>query len=93
MAYDKTPLRPLLSMIEHAGELQRRIGDITCPTLVITSRQDHVVDPNNSDLLAAEVKGPVERIWLERSYHVAPLDVDRAEVEAATVEFATRLAG
>jgi hypothetical protein len=50
-----------------------------------------VVDPTNSDLLAAAVNGPVERLWLERSFHVSPLDYERAELEAATVDFVTRL--
>ena len=38
--------------------------------------KDHVVDPASSDLLAASVSGPVERLDLERSYHVATLDYD-----------------
>jgi carboxylesterase len=91
MAYDKTPLRPLLSMVEAAADLNARLGDITCPTLIITSRQDHVVDPSNSDTLAAAVAGPVERIWLERSYHVATLDYDKDDIEKAAVEFARRI--
>jgi hypothetical protein len=41
------------------------------PTLIITSRQDHVVNPDDSDILAAEISGPVERLWLEKSFHVA----------------------
>jgi esterase/lipase len=33
------------------------------------------------------VKGPVEQVVLERSYHVATLDYDKDEIEARTVEF------
>ena len=43
----------------------------------MTSPQDHVVPPENSDILAAGVAGPVERVTLERSYHVATLDYDK----------------
>jgi len=93
MAYEKTPLRPLLSMVRHAGELQAHLDQIACPTLIINSPQDHVVDPSNSDLLAASVRGPVERLTLARSFHVATLDFDRAEIEAATVAFAQRVTG
>lgn len=91
MAYDKTPLRPLLSMIKAAGDLQGRLGGITCPVLIINSLQDHVVDPSNSEALAAAVTGPVERLPLERSYHVATLDYEKDDLEKATVEFARRL--
>jgi carboxylesterase len=58
---------------------------------VFTSVQDHVVDPTSSDVLAARVKGPVERVTLERSYHVATLDYDKDEIESRTVEFVTNV--
>ena len=92
-SYDATPLRPLLSMLEAGNEVRDRLGEITCPTLVITSRQDHVVAPGDSDVIAAQISGPVERLWLEKSYHVATLDYDKAELEAAAVEFAQRVVG
>ncbi|MDQ2649391.1 MAG: alpha/beta fold hydrolase [Actinomycetota bacterium] len=91
MAYPGTPVRPLLSMLAAADTVGARLGDIAQPVLVITSRQDHVVDPTNSDLLASSVSGPVERLWLEKSYHVATVDYDKAEVQSATVDFATRV--
>jgi len=90
-SYDVTPLRPLLTMLE-AGEVVRgRLGDVRCPVLVVTSRQDHVVNPGDSDVIAAAVGGPVERVWLEKSYHVATLDYDRAELEQRALEFAHRV--
>jgi len=91
LAYDKTPLRPLLSLLEAEAETTPGLGAITCPSLIITSRNDHVVPPSNSDDLAAQVRGPVERIWLDRSYHVATLDYDKAEVEKAVVAFARKV--
>jgi len=90
-AYPQTPLKPLLSLLDAEEETLPNLGKITCPSLIITSKQDHVVPPENSDVLADKVGGPVERIFLERSYHVATLDYDRADIEAAIVEFATRV--
>ena len=90
-SYGETPLRPLLTMIMAGRDVRARLGDIQVPTLIITSRQDHVVNPEDSDILADEIAGPVERIWLEKSFHVATLDYDRAEVEAAAVAFAQRV--
>ena len=91
VSYDATPLRPLLTMLTAGEQVRERLSDILQPTLIITSRQDHVVNPEDSDVLAAAISGPVERRWLEKSFHVATLDYDRAEVEAATVEFARRV--
>ncbi len=90
-SYDATPLRALLSLSMAGQQVKDRLGDITCPALIITSRQDHVVNPEDSDVLAAEISGPVDRLWLEKSYHVATLDYDRAEVEEATVAFVHRV--
>lgn len=90
-AYAETPLAPLLSLIEASGEFQERLDRIACPVLIITSLQDHVVDPSNSDVLANAVTGPVERIRLERSYHVATLDYDKDLVLSATVDFARKV--
>ena len=39
-------------------------------------RVDHTVPPSDSDLVASRVRGPVERLSLTRSHHLAPLDHD-----------------
>ena len=59
--------------------------------LIITSRNDHVVPPSNSDYLAERVSGPVERVFLERSFHVATIDYDRDDIAARSVEFANKV--
>ncbi len=90
--YDELPLGALLSLCRGLDDLLPRLAAITCPVLIMTSRVDHVVPPGSSDVLAQRVSGPVERVWFDRSYHLAPLDHDKAEVEARTVEFARKVA-
>jgi carboxylesterase len=85
------PFAPLLSLFAGVAELAPRLADITCPLLLFTSRKDHVVPPSSSDYLAARVSGPVERVVLERSYHVATMDWDAPDIEARTVAFARRV--
>lgn len=87
-AYAEAPLAPLLSMCMALPGLAERLGDVVCPLLLFTSRVDHVVPPSSSDFLAARVGGPVERVSLENSYHVATLDADAAEIERRAVAFA-----
>jgi carboxylesterase len=89
-AYEAAPIQPLISLMEATTELYERLPGIRCPVLILTSPQDHVVPPSSSDVLAERVAGPVERVVLERSYHVATLDFDRDLVEKRTVEFALR---
>lgn len=90
-AYADTPLAPLLTLFDAAAEFDERLGRISSPLLIVTSPQDHVVPPENSDLLAARATGPVERLTAERSYHVVTMDYDKDEVEAATVAFARKV--
>ncbi|MGH9229630.1 MAG: alpha/beta hydrolase [Acidimicrobiales bacterium] len=92
-AYDATPLRPLLSLADSAAETVDDLAKIACPVLLMTSPQDHVVDPHNSDIVAERVSGPVERVTLERSYHVATLDYDKDLLFERAIEFAGRVTG
>lgn len=92
IAYDSTPLRALLSLAQDGlAPLAQRYPQMRIPLLVMTSPQDHVVDPGQSEFLAASYAGPVERISLERSYHVATQDYDKDLIVESAVEFARRV--
>lgn len=90
-AYDQAPLAPLLSLLEAQDALAPMLPEVRCPVLLFTSVNDHVVQPTSSDFLAARVSGPVERVMLERSFHVATLDYDRHDIESRSVEFARKV--
>lgn len=90
-AYGETPLAPLLTLFDASDELGDDLARITSPMLIVTSTQDHVVPPENSDILAAQVAGPVERLRCERSYHVVTMDYDKDMVIEAVVDFATKV--
>ena len=93
-SYDGAPLRPLLSfMREGLAPMTDRYSELTMPLLLVTSRQDHVVEPANSEHLAVNYGGDVEHVWLERSYHVATQDYDAADIERRMCEFVARVAG
>jgi len=89
ISYKGTPVAPLISFLDGLEEIAERLSEIRCPVLLLSSRVDHVVPVSSGDLLEEAVSGPCERIWLERSYHVATLDYDRDEVELRTVDFVT----
>ena len=63
------------------------------PLLLFTSRQDHVVEPANSEFLASAYGGDLDHVWLERSFHVATQDFDRDEIFKRTGEFVAQVAG
>ena len=92
IAYEGMPLRPLISFIDDGlTVLQERYGELTMPLLLFTSREDHVVEPSNSEYLAEHHGGDVDHRWLERSYHVATQDFDRDAIFLAAAEFVGRV--
>ena len=90
-AYAETPLKPVLSLFEAIDALQADLPNISCPVVIMTSPQDHVVDPAASDRLASAVSGPVARVSLDRSYHVATHDYDRQLVIDTTLDFVRKV--
>jgi carboxylesterase len=92
IAYDGTPIEPLLSLIDDGlAPMADRYGELTMPLLLWTSRQDHVVEPSESEYLAATYGGKVDHRWLERSYHVATQDFDRDLIFVDSVRWMTDL--
>jgi carboxylesterase len=91
VAYEGTPLRPLVELVEGVAALAPSYPSILCPLLLMTSPQDHVVDPVQSDYLAEHFGGPIERVTLERSYHVATMDYDKELIEERAVEFGRKV--
>jgi carboxylesterase len=91
LAYEGTPIAAALSFFEGIDTVAADLGRISCPVLVLSSRNDHVVPSSSGDVLEAGAAGPVERVWLENSYHVATLDNDADEVTTRVVAFVRRV--
>lgn len=93
-AYPGTPIAPLLSLMDDGiAPISHRYDELTMPLLLMNSPQDHVVDPANAEHLAATAGGPVERVSLERSYHVATVDYDGDLIIERALEFVSRVTG
>lgn len=71
------PVRALGSLVELMDHVRPRVGEIDRPALVVHGRRDHTVPPASADAIANGLRGPVERMTLERSFHVLTLDVER----------------
>lgn len=91
VAYDTVPIATSLSMFEAIGEMDSYWKEIDVPMLVVTSARDHRVSPKNTDYLVERVKGKVERLVLEHSFHLATIDVDHEMLEDHVVDFVQRV--
>jgi carboxylesterase len=76
-AYDRLPVRAAWQLSKLWAATDADLARISCPLLVLTSRDDHVVETANSTHLLATASSIDKRqVWLEDSYHVATLDND-----------------
>jgi len=87
LAYLGTPIAAALSFFEGIDDVAAALDRIDCPVLLLSSRDDHVVPSSSGDVLVAGVAGPIERVWLENSYHVATLDNDAEEISGRVLTF------
>lgn len=91
-AYGWVPARAAQSLQRELPRIRTQLLDLVQPLLLVTSPQDHTVDPANGDAVAELVgSGEVERLVCPRSYHVPQIDWDRDLVESAVEAFVARV--
>lgn len=90
-AYGMVPAAAGNSFLVELPRIRRALTSLEVPVLVAWSPQDHSVPPENSIALARMLDGPVEKLPLERSYHVATLDYDQGLLADRIADFAERV--
>ena len=89
--YDRNPLRALHSQTHLWADVRANLHRVDRPTTIYWSRQDHVVDPSSLALIKAGIRSAeLEVVVLERSYHVATLDYDAANIFRGSADFFRR---
>jgi carboxylesterase len=94
-AYAWVSARAAQSYIAELPRIREGLARITCPALVVTSPEDHTVDPSNGDAIADGLTGSarVERFATRRSFHVPLLDYDADVLEERIVAFIADVTG
>ena len=93
-AYAWVSARAAQSLMTQLPRVRRGLGAVTCPVLVVTSPQDHTVDPANGAAIAAALtSAPVGTLSCERSFHVPQLDHDAELVEERVLAFVAAATG
>lgn len=88
LGYPKVSTKSSYSVIQMGQRVRENLPKITLPTIIFTSRQDHVVHPGNSSLVYETISSKEKEIvWLERSYHVATIDYDREIIFEQSAKF------
>jgi carboxylesterase len=85
------PVAALAQLFELMDVVRADLPSVRAPALVVHGRLDHVVPMDDSLELTGSLGSEIiERLWLERSFHVVGLDVDRAQLAEAATRFVGR---
>jgi carboxylesterase len=92
IGYDRIPLHAAHSLRQFFALVDRELPQVTQPLLLLHSPQDHVVPPADSARVLSRVSSTdVTETLLERSYHVATLDLDAGRIFQDSYDFISRL--
>jgi carboxylesterase len=87
-AYDRLPVKAAHQLSLLWKLTNADLDRISSPLLVLTSRDDHVVEPANSVRLMERAGSAEKRqVWLEDSYHVATMDNDLPVIVEESLSF------
>ena len=89
-SYDRTPVPAAASMLELWSDVKKAIHLVTAPTLIFTSKNDHIVPVASSEFIVKNISTPTidrEHIFLEKSFHVATLDYESETIFEKSIEF------
>jgi carboxylesterase len=85
------PLAALNALVDLMDTVRGDLPSIRTPTLVVHGRHDHTVPMEDSleltGCLGSEV---IERLWLDKSFHIVLQDVERGEVIDRALRFLGR---
>lgn len=88
LAYPVVPVAAFRHLFALLGVTRELLPRITAPALILQSREDHVVPPENGPLILEGLGSSDKRlVWLDDSYHVATMDNDRERIGAEALAF------
>jgi carboxylesterase len=88
------PIAALEGLLDLMDVVRADLPSIQTPTLVVHGRQDHTVPMEDSLELTGSLGSEViERLWLDRSFHLIAQDVERAALIETATRFLDKYAG
>lgn len=85
------PWPSLAEFYRLASRMRRELGRVRAPCLVMHAAEDDVASVGNAHLVARSVRGPVETVLLDDSYHMITVDQQRDRVIACSADFFGRI--
>jgi len=92
ISYPQNPVRSIAELQLLLAEMRLALPRVRVPTLLIHSKDDTYVLPENMERIYAGLGAPDKRrLWLAGSGHILPRDAARQEAFRAAAEFIDRL--
>ncbi len=95
-SYEKYPTKAILQLNLLLKEMQVSLPKITAPALLIHSKKDLGVNPENLTLIYQNLgtkEGDKEMVWLENSGHVVTRDLEKITVFNKVLRFTKSISG
>lgn len=88
LSYQAVPVRCISEIHALCSVTHALLPRVAAPTLILTSREDHVVPPVNGRLIAGAISAnSIRQVALNDSYHVATLDNDLPKIITESLSF------
>ncbi len=87
-SYEKVPVRCIEELLTFLKELKEKLPDVHIPVLLMHGKVDHVVHPENAELIYNLLGSQDKRLmYLDNSYHILTIDYDRGIVRDEVLKF------
>jgi len=90
--YDRMPLHSIFELTALQREVRMMLGGVTQPVLAIHALHDHTTPFENLALLRSALPNLRDTVVLEKSFHVASVDVEKERVATAVGDFVAAVA-
>jgi pimeloyl-ACP methyl ester carboxylesterase len=87
---DREPLRAAADCLSGREDLTDRLGEITCPVLVVHGAEDAAIEPHVAELTAKHLPRATGPVWIDGAAHAANM-THPEPVNAAIVAFLAEL--
>ncbi len=93
ISYPQNPVRSIGELNKLLGEMRAALPNVRVPVLLIHSKDDRYVLPENMEMIFADLNNASDKtkIYLTRSGHVVTRDAARGQVFAAASDFIRRV--
>lgn len=95
ISYPQNPVRSVGELDQLLGEMRKALPRVDVPVLLIHSKNDRYVQPENMEWIYNDLKNTSDKtkLYVTESGHVVTRDAARIQVFEATVEFIQRING